>query len=133
MSDTPISPLAGALTFAGPAPGALQSVGLLPARQPGGVFVTWPGIANGGAGQPLQLGAWNRAYFAASGTFGSGGSVQVEGSNDGATWTKLSPAALTGAGLFAALGAVEMPLYVRPHVTAGDGTTAITVTAWLKP
>lgn len=89
---------------------------------------TWAGLL----GSPVDQGSgyagdWSTAFFQASGTFGAGGSVQIEGSNDNATWVKLSPAALTAAGLFAALGVTERPKFVRPSVTAGDGTTNLTV------
>lgn len=96
-----------------------------------GVLRTWSAIPNGNQGDAVA-GPWDTAFFQVTGTFGAAGSVQIEGSNDGATWVKLSPAALTSAGLFAALGVTERPKFVRPNVTAGDGTTALTVTAFFK-
>jgi len=88
---------------------------------------SWGPMANGDVGAQLNLRPNTSGWFTATGTFGAGGSVQLEGSNDGTNWFKLSPAALTAAGAFAALAANECPRYIRPHVTAGDGTTAITV------
>lgn len=67
------------------------------------------------------------------GTFGAGGSVTIQGSNkpdeDGTTMatlhkTDLSALTFTTAGIFTIL---ENPLWIRALVTAGDGTTAITV------
>jgi len=91
--------------------------------------VAWT-LTNGDTGSPMVLG--RNAFFQATGTFGTGGSVQLEGSNDGTNWGALSPSALTGAGLFGTLRKTEAPLYIRPHCTAGDGTTSIVVTAWMK-
>jgi hypothetical protein len=97
-----------------------------------GALITWNVMANGDSGAATPAGLWSGSYFQATGTFGAGGSVQIEGSNDGSTWVKLSPTALVAAGYFAALGAGERPAYVRPHVTAGDGTTAIVVSGYFR-
>jgi len=101
----------------------------------GGAVLQWPAIPASTAGAPTPsqgLVPWRSASFQATGTWGSGGSVQIEGSNDGVNWYKLSPAALTSAGVFASLGAQEFPRYLRPNVTAGDVNTAITVTTYLS-
>jgi hypothetical protein len=39
---------------------------------------------------------------------------------------------LTAAGFFAALGIMEHPRFIRPNVTAGDGTTSLTVTGYFS-
>jgi hypothetical protein len=96
------------------------------AGQADGVTATWAAIPNGNQGD-AHGGPYLTASFVATGTFGAGGSVRLEGSNDGANWFALSSTALTAAGIFAALGAAEHPKFIRPSVTAGDGTTAITV------
>lgn len=87
----------------------------------------WPALVLNDAGAQWQLPPFRTVFFQAFGTFGAAGSVQLEGSNDGLNWGKLSPAALTAAGCFAPLGNNENPKYIRPHVTAGDGTTSLTV------
>lgn len=96
------------------------------AQQADGITRTWAAVPNGNQGD-AGGGGYITASFAATGTFGAGGSVRLEGSEDGTNWFALSPTALTAAGLFAPLGALEHPKYIRPSVTAGDGTTAITV------
>lgn len=96
------------------------------AGQADGVTATWPGVINGNQGD-AHGGPYITAWFVATGTFGAGGSVRLEGSNDNTNWFPLSPTALTAAGSFAALGLAEHPKFIRPSVTAGDGTTAITV------
>lgn len=96
-----------------------------------GSTITWAAVPNGNQGDAVSE-DWSSAFFQVTGTFGAGGSVQIEGSNDGTNWVKLSPAALTAAGLVAALGVNEHPKFLRCNVTAGDGTTALTVTGFLK-
>jgi hypothetical protein len=64
-----------------------------------------------------------------SGTF-AGASVALQGSNDGVTWTALSPPALTSAGTFRALLATEIYQYGDVVVTGGGGTTALAVSGF---
>jgi hypothetical protein len=64
------------------------------------------------------------------GTFGSGGTVAWEGSNDGGTtWATLND--VNGSALSiqaAAIDHCQVPArLVRPHVTAGDGATDLDV------
>lgn len=96
----------------------------------GVVAVTWTPLANGDSGKAAGLSANPDKSVQVTGTFGTGGSVNLEGSNDGTNWEILNDAlgnaiTLTAAGLVSVL---ENPLYVRPNVTAGDGTTSLTVT-----
>jgi len=100
-------------------------------EQNDGDVVTWAAIPNGNTGDGAAE-DWITCSFQVLGTFGAGGSVQMEGSNDGTHYVKLSAAALTSAGFFSALGANERPKWIRPNVTAGDGTTALTVIAFFK-
>jgi hypothetical protein len=72
--------------------------------------------------------------FQVNGTFGSGGTVLVEGSNNGINWYTLSdqansPVSFSAAGLKTVR---DQPLFMRPRVSAGDGTTSITVVAALQ-
>lgn len=95
----------------------------------------YDGLDNGDDGTHLTLKASATIDFQVVGTFGSGGSVSIEGSNvpapgatDGnyfvctdvhgnaATYTSAAGDAIT-----------ETPKHVRPHVTAGDGTTDLDV------
>ena len=62
-----------------------------------------------------------------TGTIGAGFGLSIQGSNDGVTWYTIndqanSPAAFTALGLKTIR---DQPLYVRPLVTGGDGTTSI--------
>jgi hypothetical protein len=96
-----------------------------------GSTVVWAAVPNGNQGDGVAE-DWDTAHFQVTGTFGVGGSVQIEGSDDGVNWIKLTPAALTAAGIFAPLAVNERPKWLRPNVTAGDGSTALTVTGFLK-
>jgi hypothetical protein len=114
----------------------MATVNAVATNDASGCTVVWAGIGNGSQGAPptdvKRIGAWRQASFQVAGTFGMAGSVSLEGSNDGTTWVALSPAALTAAGFFAALGIMEHPRFIRPNVTAGDGTTSLTVTGYFS-
>lgn len=95
---------------------------------------TWAAIPNGNTGDPLVLHGHADRSVQIEGTFGAGGSCQIEGSNDGTNWhilhdTGLNTIVATAAKLSAVLEAV---FYIRPNVTAGNGTTAITVTIYAR-
>ena len=64
------------------------------------------------------------------GTFGVGGSCTIEGSNDGTNFEPLTDPfnnalTLTAKGI---KGVEPIVRYIRPRITAGDGTTSLTVT-----
>lgn len=98
--------------------------------------VTWGALANGEAGAPIAAdqALWSDRSVQVTGTFGAAGSVSIEGSNDGVNYFTLnSPqgTALT----FAAAGlkqVLEGTLWLRPRVTAGDGTTSLAVVLMLR-
>jgi hypothetical protein len=92
----------------------------------------WLDIPNGNQGNAIAMGNYQDRTVQVVGTFGAGGSVTIQGSNDGGTtWAALSDP-LGNALTFTAAGMkaiTELPYEIRPSVTAGDGTTAIDV--WL--
>jgi len=92
------------------------------------MIVTWTPLANGDTVAVTTNLEIRFAAVQVSGTFGVGGSVNLEGSLDGTIWTILqdpSNAAitLTSAGMVTVRDVVK---FFRPNVTAGDGTTALT-------
>jgi len=110
--------------------------------------VVWSGLLNGDTGAPVgsTIGYAAASAIAAvgggmvtgfadksvhpSGTFGSGGTVAIEGSNDGTNFFVMNdpfavPLNLTNPNIHAVTEAV---VQVRPHVTGGDGTTNLTIT-----
>jgi len=89
---------------------------------------TWAALANGDDGNPLEVQDDNDHCVQFIGTFGAGGTIVWQGSNNGTNWETLTDAqGLAISKTAAALEqVVEAPRYVRPNVTGGDGTTAIT-------
>lgn len=88
-------------------------------------LVTWTGLLNGDDGTPVQLGAYSDRSVQFGGTFGAGGTIVLEGSNDGTTYFTLTDpqGSAISKGSASLEGVVEPTRYVRPRVTAGDGTT----------
>ena len=94
--------------------------------------VTWSGLLNGDTGTPEAPARFDRITAQVKGTFGAGGSVNIEGSMDGGTtWAVLNDTrGESNALTFTAADirrANESPLLIRPNVTAGDGTTTLVV------
>lgn len=81
-------------------------------------------------GQPFDAPDFQDRTVQITGTFGTGGSVTIQGSNDdGTTWATLTDP-LGNNLTFTAAGMkqiTELPQYIRPFVTAGDGTTSLNV------
>lgn len=109
-----------------------------PNGQGNGVLVEWTGLANGDDGQPFEgVDFADRTVqigIAQGGAFGTGGSITLQGSNDGSQWDALTDPqgnaiTKTAAGLEVI---AENPRYVRPIVTAGDGSTLLAVRIWAR-
>lgn len=89
----------------------------------------WTAVANGDTGEPVELNNLVDLTVTIDGTFSTGGSCTFEGSNDGTNYYALTDSlgdaiTLTAAGMKIV---TEAPRYVRPDVTAGDGSTAIDI------
>lgn len=96
--------------------------------------VEWAGLSYGDVGSDLQSLQYTVSSVQVSGTFGEGGSVVLEGSNDGVTFYPLSDnhgstVHFNKAGL-KSVG--DVVAYVRPKVIGGDSTTSLTVTLAAK-
>jgi hypothetical protein len=92
-------------------------------------LVTWSGLLNGDDGARVTLTDFPDRTVQIVGTFGAGGSVNFEGSNNGTDWAVLTdpqgnPITKTAAAMEFV---TETPRYVRPRVTGGDGTTDLSV------
>jgi hypothetical protein len=98
------------------------------------VIVTWPNLANGDQGQPIELANFADRSLQVVGVFGAGGSVRIEGSLDGVNYAALTDPQGNDLNFTTAkIEAVsEVVRWLRPRVAAGDGTTALTVVALLK-
>ena len=101
-------------------------------------YVTWAALANGDVGSPLQRASmYADKTVQVFGTFGAAGSVTIQGSNDpravsdpaNAVWFTMTDAQGNALVITAATGEamLENPRFIRPNVTAGDGTTALTI------
>lgn len=96
---------------------------------------TWANLANGDTGVSDSSTGLSDKTVQVKGTFGVGANVNIEGSNDGGTtWSILNDSRGEGnpLSITTAIGAdirtiLENPQLIRPNVTAGDGTTSLTV------
>lgn len=99
-------------------------------------FVTrWTPLAAGDDGEAVEFSQYTDRSVQVTGTFGAGGSVVIEGSNDGGSnWATLTdpqgnPLTINSAKIELVSEAVAQ---VRPRVTGGDGTTALAINMLLK-
>lgn len=99
-----------------------------------GVYqVTWSGLLNTDVGDDVNLSMFPDKSVQVKGTFGAGGTVVIEGSNDGGTTRATlndSRGETTGALSFTGADVrtvLENTQLIRPNVTGGDGTTNLTV------
>lgn len=93
------------------------------------VQITWTGLLTGDNGAGIMYSHYLNKTFQVFGTFG-GATVSVQGSNDGVNWAPLNDAtgtALTLSGSKLMRRTDDIPLWVRPLVNGGDGTTNLTV------
>ena len=89
---------------------------------------TWAGLLADDDGEPVRLAVYSDRSIQVSGEFG-GASVTIGGSNDGETYHALTDTA--GEPLTLTAGAlkqiVELPVFLKPRVFGGDGTTSLKV------
>lgn len=95
------------------------------------VMYSWLNMANGDDGEPIDGAEWGDRAVQVVGTFGAGGTIVWEGSNDGTNYVTLKDSfnaatSFTGAAIATV---IDVPRYCRPRVTAGDGTTSLSVYA----
>lgn len=95
-------------------------------------LVTWAPLTTASPdGAPFEFADWADRCIQVFGVFGAGGTVVFQGSNDfvnPSNWAILnsingSPISLTAAGI---LQMNEAPLWIRPLLVGGDGTSSIT-------
>lgn len=90
----------------------------------------WLAIANGNDGTPILINRMTDRSVQVTGTFGAGGTIVIEGSNDGGTtWSTLNDIQASALSFTSARleGIAEVATLIRPRVTAGDGTTSLNV------
>lgn len=89
----------------------------------------WSGLLAGDDGTPVRLAVYSDRSIQVEGAFG-GASVSIGGSNDGVTYHRLTdtsgePLVFSSGGL---KQIVELPVFLKPWLIGGDGTTNINVT-----
>lgn len=96
----------------------------------GMVVLEWTGLTNGTTGETGTTASYRDRSVQVTGTFGVGGTVVIEGSNNGTTWHTLRDSNETPLSFMSADLAVilEPTRYIRPRVTGGDGSTNLSVT-----
>lgn len=91
-------------------------------------ITTWSGMQANDDGEPVRLAVYSDRSIQIAGAFG-GASVTIGGSNDGVNYHALTDAA--GQPLTLTAGAlksvIELPVWIKPRVFGGDGTTNLTV------
>jgi hypothetical protein len=90
---------------------------------------TWPALGDADTGSSLVAPSLPFKTVTCTGTWGVGGGILIEGSEDGAAYSTLNDE--NGNPLLFSANATkkirEMPTYIRPRATGGDGTTAVKV------
>lgn len=101
-----------------------------------GHVIQWTPMTNSGSdvGTPVEMPGSADRSVQVTGTFGTGGSVRIEGSNDGTNYAVLTDPQGNALDITTAKieTIMELTRYIRPRVTAGDGTTSLTVTMLVK-
>lgn len=98
----------------------------------GNVLLDWAAMLDGSvpkAGDAASTGTYEKLTVQVVGTFGTGGSITMQGSNDGTNWATLEDRENNAITVTAA-ALVEIrdhPRFIRPNLTAGDGTTNLRV------
>jgi hypothetical protein len=113
-------------------------VALPPFKSSDGVAVRqWTPLTFSGTdeGDAFIVPGWTERTVQVFGTFGAGGSVRIEGSIDGGvTYGVLTDPQGNALDITAAKleTITEAVTHIRPRVTAGDGTTSLTVLIFAK-
>lgn len=99
-------------------------------------LATWANMAQSTSdvGAAIEFTGFPDRTVQVEGTFGVGGQVTIQGSNDGTNFRTLTDPQ-GNALVFSSAGVEvisEVPRYVRPAVTGGDGDTDLTVTMLLR-
>lgn len=99
-----------------------------------GVAIGWTPLANGDDGQAWDTQDFPDISVQVLGTFGAGGNLRLEGCNEvtPTNWATLADPQANALDITAAKieQVLENVRWIRPRVTAGDGTTSLTVRLW---
>lgn len=106
-----------------PAPGDLRAWGL-----------SWPNLANGDIGIGRDVIDFADRSVQVEGNFGVGGNLALEGTNDGTNWRVLHDPLGVALNISAPgiIQVSETVAQMRPRVTAGDGSTLLSVSLFAR-
>lgn len=100
------------------------------------VVITWASMTFSGSdeGAPIEMPGFADRSVQVTGAFGSGGSVRIEGSNDGVNYATLTDPQGNALDITAAKieAIMELTRFVRPRITSGNGSTALNVIMLIK-
>lgn len=92
---------------------------------------TWTGLTftTTDDGEPMELPGWPDRSVQVIGTLGAGGSVRIQGSNNGTDWAVLTDPQGNDLNITSLKieAITELTRFVRPLITAGDGATNLSV------
>ncbi len=95
------------------------------------VIVEWTGLLNGDTGEPVRLPAFTDRAVQVAGTFGAGGNARMLGSlfDTAINMVTLTDPQANALDITSAKieQVMEMSGWFQPSITAGDGTTSLTV------
>lgn len=100
----------------------------------GASLATWANMLNGDVGVAVSFPTHADRSVQVAGTLGAGGTIVIEGSNDGVNYVTLSdPQGVALSVTAAKIKAIsEHTVWIRPRVTGGDGTTSLTVSLLVR-
>lgn len=96
----------------------------------GVILVTWETLTDGDTGAPVKVARYSDKTVHSDGDYSGTAIITMQGSNNGTAWFTLTDHADTDITMGAdTVGAViaQNPLWIRPSVGAGDGSTDIDV------
>jgi hypothetical protein len=98
------------------------------------LLFTWSGLLLTDDGNPVTIPGYSDRSIQFQGTFGVGGTIQIEGSNDGTNYQVLTdPQGNAISKTSASIEAItELPRFIRPRITGGDGTTNLVASLFMK-
>lgn len=96
--------------------------------------ISWANLADGDTGQALEMAGSADRSVQVVGTFGSGGNLRLQGSNDGNNWNTLTDPQGNDINITSSKieQITEVVRYMRPNVTGGDVTTNLTITILVR-
>lgn len=96
--------------------------------------ITWANLAENDTGSQLEMTGSADRSVQVTGTFGSGGNLRIQGSNDGSNWNTLTDPQGNDINITSSKieQITEVTRFIRPNVTAGDGTTSLTISILVR-